>query len=161
MKKYHGVIGGILLTLLGAILLGGFISIFIIFNTQIRNAIPNDTSYLFVILIASVISLLFLVGGIYVTYKEIQNSKKLDALDALGIRKIGIVKNVRSHPKDKTLIQFDLEVIISNKGTKHIFISDWIAYRNFPIENGVYLYVIYAKENLDKYAIVYDKIIRK
>ncbi len=161
MKKYHGVIGGILLTLLGAILLGGFISIFTIFNTQIRNAIPNDTSYIFVILIASVISLLFLVGGIYVTYKEIQNSKKLDALDALGIRKIGIVKNVRSHPKDKTLIQFDLEVIISNKGTKHIFISDWIAYRNFPIENGVYLYVIYAKENLDKYAIVYDKIIRK
>jgi hypothetical protein len=161
MKKYQGVIGGILLTLLGVLLLGGFISIFIIFNTQIRTAIPNDTSYIFVILISCVVSLLFLIGGIYVTYKEIQTSKRLDALDALGIRKLGIVKNVRTHPKDKTLIQFDLEVIISKKGSKHIFISDWIAYRNFPIENGVYLYVIYAKDNLSKYAIVYDKIIRK
>ncbi len=161
MKKYQGVIGGILLLSLGGILLGTFISLFIIFNSQIRNAIPNDTSYLLVILIASVVCLFFIIGGIYVTYKEIQTSKRLDALDALGIRKLGIVKNVRTHPKDKTLIQFDLEVIISKKGTKHVFISDWIAYRNFPIENGVYLYVIYAKDNLSKYAIVYDKIIRK
>lgn len=161
MKKYQGVIAGIILLLLGLGILGAFISLFIIFNSSIKSAVNNDTSYIFIILLLSVVSLFFIITGIYVIYKEILSSKKLDALDALGIRRIGIVKNVRNHKNDSTLIQFDLEVIISKKGTKHTFISEWIPYRNFPIENGVYLYVIYAKDNLEKYAIVYNKIIRK
>ena len=77
MKKYQGVIAGIILLLLGLGILGAFISLFIIFNSSIKSAVNNDTSYIFIILLLSVVSLFFIITGIYVIYKEIYHVGKV------------------------------------------------------------------------------------
>jgi type IV secretory pathway TrbL component len=161
MKKIANYLPSLLMIFLGLLLIGFLSLCFSVFKEAILNILPNKETIVIYVIVLNIIAFLFIGIGIYILIKEKQNNQKLDSLDAIGIRGLGEVKNLTHHQKRYDLIQFDVEVVISKKGTKHRFTSPLISYSKFRIKEGDYLYVIYDKNNLNNYAVVYDKIIHK
>lgn len=157
--KYY--LPGILLIGLG-LLVGVTSTLVLIFMyDEVISILENTQNLAYVVFFLIAVTIVFIGLGIYVIYKDYYENARIERLNQIGERKLGVVKNLQYDPKHNHLYIFELEVVINeNKNQTHKFMSDWISLKEYRIFEGNKVYVIYDKKNLKNYVIVYDKVKR-